>query len=96
MHRVVQESLTNAARHAPGAEVRVEVAREAEGITVTVANGAATSTPDPSSGGGSGLDGLRERVRLLEGTLRAGPDGAGGFTVTAQLPENTSESEASR
>ncbi|MFG1948663.1 sensor histidine kinase [Nonomuraea sp. NPDC048826] len=96
VHRVVQESLTNAARHAPGAEVRVEVVRDAEGITVTVANEAPADTPDPSSGGGSGLAGLRERVRLLDGTLRAGPDGAGGFTVTARLPENPSESEVSR
>ncbi|MDA0632136.1 histidine kinase [Nonomuraea sp. MCN248] len=89
VHRVVQESLTNAARHAPGAEVGVEVARDDEGITVTVVNGAATGTPDPSSGGGSGLGSLRERVRLLDGSLRAGPDGDGGFTVTARLPEST-------
>ncbi|MET8160680.1 histidine kinase [Sphaerisporangium sp. NPDC005289] len=83
-HGVVRESLTNAARHAPGAEVTVRVEHARDAVTVTVSNSAARTPPAPASGG-SGIAGLRERVRLLGGTLRAGPRD-GGFTVTARLP----------
>ncbi|GAB2976629.1 hypothetical protein GCM10027184_28400 [Saccharothrix stipae] len=81
VHRVVQESLTNAARHAPGAPVTVEVRRSADEVLVTVVNPADPVPP----GDGSGLAGLAERVRLLGGTLRSGP-AAGRFTVVARLP----------
>jgi two-component sensor histidine kinase len=89
VHRVVQESLTNAAKHAPGAAVRVEVVREDGGtLRVTVANGAArrgAASPGPV-GGGTGLVGLDERVRLAGGTLRAAAVPDGGFEVVARLP----------
>ncbi|MFG3419813.1 sensor histidine kinase [Micromonospora sp. NPDC049460] len=86
VHRVVQEALTNATRHAPGAAVTVLLTRSAEQTVVSVAN-------EPPPGGlppgvastGSGLLGLRERVRLAGGALSAGPRG-GGFEVTARLP----------
>ncbi|WP_344530211.1 sensor histidine kinase [Streptomyces rectiviolaceus] len=84
VHRVVQEALTNAAKHAPGAPVTVEV-REAE---VVVTNGAAQQ-PGSGPGAGSGLVGLRARVEDLGGTLEAGPHGD-GFRVVARLPEGTS------
>lgn len=83
-HRVVQESLTNAARHAPGADVLVRIEQTHDAVTVTVANGAVGSTPEPADDG-SGIAGLRERVRLLGGTLRAGRRD-GGFTVAARFP----------
>ncbi|MET8053513.1 histidine kinase [Streptosporangium sp. NPDC005286] len=83
-HRVVQESLTNAARHAPGADVLVLLERIHETVTVTVRNSAAPGTPTPAVGG-SGITGMRERVRLLGGTLSAGPHDD-GFTVTARFP----------
>ncbi|WP_268832699.1 sensor histidine kinase [Streptomyces platensis] len=91
LHRVVQESLTNAAKHAPGAAVRVRIGRAAGQVRVTVANPAGPGTPRAGSGagpvsGGSGLVGLDERVRLAGGTLRAGPGPEGGFTVSARLP----------
>ncbi|MFW6691752.1 sensor histidine kinase [Streptomyces sp. MAR4 CNX-425] len=89
IHRVVQESLTNAAKHAPGARVTVRLRRDAEHVEVTVANDPAPAdakpppaTPTP---GGYGLVGLDERVRLAGGTLRAQPVD-GGFAVTARLP----------
>ncbi|WP_067131212.1 sensor histidine kinase [Microtetraspora malaysiensis] len=94
VHRVVQESLTNAARHAPGADVLVHVERSARAVAVTVRNSAARHEPGPP-GGGSGLAGLRERVRLLGGTLRAGPHES-GFAVTARFPSGQGESEVSR
>jgi signal transduction histidine kinase len=85
--RVVQESLTNALRHAPGAEVRVLIRSEAGGraVTVRVENDAATHSAPNLSGTGRGLIGLRERVLALGGTFSAGPAPAGGWTVEAQL-----------
>ncbi|MEU7839192.1 MULTISPECIES: histidine kinase [unclassified Nonomuraea] len=94
-HRVTQESLTNAARYAPGADVRVTIERRADTVTVTVANAPppAKQAPSTTGGGGTGLASLRERVRLLGGTLEAGPHKT-GFTVTARLPwpKDTGES----
>ncbi|MGW5867646.1 sensor histidine kinase [Streptomyces sp. NPDC055239] len=99
VHRVLQESLTNAAKHAPGAAVRVRLVRELvqegvrEGVReddtlrLTVVNGPAPAGRLPGvASGGSGLVGLDERVRLAGGTLRAEPTDDGGFAVTAELP----------
>ncbi|WP_231509387.1 sensor histidine kinase [Streptosporangium roseum] len=83
--RVVQESLTNATKHAPGSAVTVEVLRAAAGITVTVTNQAAQTPTGHPRGGGLGLIGLRERVRLAGGTFESGPSG-GGFRVVARFP----------
>jgi signal transduction histidine kinase len=85
--RVVQESLTNALRHAPGAEVRVLIRSEADGreVTVRVENDAATHSTPNLTGTGRGLIGLRERVLALGGTFSAGPAPAGGWAVEAQL-----------
>jgi signal transduction histidine kinase len=85
--RVVQESLTNALRHAPGAEVRVLIRSEADGraVTVRVENDAATQSAPNLSGSGRGLIGLRERVLALGGTFSAGPVPMGGWAVEAQL-----------
>ncbi|MFE6158263.1 sensor histidine kinase [Streptomyces sp. NPDC056486] len=87
VHRVLQESLTNAAKHAPGAAVRIRLAREADTLRLTVVNDPAPAGRLPGvASGGSGLIGLDERVRLAGGTLRAGPMDDGGFAVTAELP----------
>ena len=85
--RVVQESLTNALRHAPGAEVRVLIRSEAGGraVTVRVENDAATRGTPNLAGTGRGLIGLRERVLALGGTFAAGPAPSGGWAVEAQL-----------
>ncbi|WP_349632795.1 histidine kinase [Streptomyces sp. ML-6] len=86
-HRVVQEALTNAAKHAPGARVEVRVAHTAGGTTVRVENGPppAPVRPGDAPGTGLGLIGLDERVRLAGGTFEHGPYG-GGFAVTARMP----------
>ncbi|TDC88469.1 hypothetical protein E1292_45655 [Nonomuraea deserti] len=82
---VVQEGITNAAKHAPGAAVQVEVSPE----RVTVRNGPPRSRPTAQPGG-LGLAGLRERVRLAGGTLTAGPMtervSGGGFELAVTLP----------
>ncbi|MFF3315423.1 sensor histidine kinase [Streptomyces sp. NPDC003035] len=86
-HRVVQESLTNAARHAPGAPVRVALERGGGALTVSVSNPVAEPAPTaPGPSAGTGLVGLDERVQLAGGRLSHGPDGAGGFAVRAVLP----------
>jgi signal transduction histidine kinase len=85
-YRVVQEALTNAAKHAPGAPVTVRLAHGEAALTVTVTNGRPRSGPPPADGGGGrGLAGLRERVRLAGGELRAG-DRDDGYEVVAELP----------
>ncbi|WP_205718502.1 sensor histidine kinase [Actinomadura sp. WMMA1423] len=86
-HRVAQEGITNAAKHAPGAAVTVALTRPAPGaLTVTVANEPPPGGPPLLPSGGRGLIGLTERVRLLGGTLHAAPTPDGGFRVTADLP----------
>ncbi|MEV5897824.1 sensor histidine kinase [Nonomuraea fuscirosea] len=82
-HAVVQEGLTNAAKHAPGAAVEVTLSPR----RVRVRNGPPRSRPTARSGG-LGLAGLRERVRLSGGTLTAGPSGD-GFELTVTLPHET-------
>ncbi|MFI1887009.1 sensor histidine kinase [Streptomyces jumonjinensis] len=86
VYRVVQEALTNAAKHAPGAAVAVTVAEGSESVVVAVGNGPATGPPSGLVGGGSGLVGLDERVRLAGGELAHGPRPDGGFALTARLP----------
>ncbi len=82
-YRIIQESLTNVRRHAAGSDATVHVNYGARELTITVANGAGS---DIESGDGRGLIGMRERVRLYDGTLEAGPTADGGYGVRAQLP----------
>ena len=87
--RVVQESLTNVRKHAPGANALVTVAYGPDAVRVSVSNDAPAHPPDPDLvpvGGGSGLAGLRHRVELTGGALTAGTTADGGFTVSATLP----------
>ncbi|MCX4447586.1 sensor histidine kinase [Streptomyces sp. NPDC087866] len=84
-HRVVQEALTNAAKHAPGARVDVRLTHAAGTTTVRVGNGPAPAGRQGGPGTGRGLPGLDERVRLAGGTFTHGPCGD-GFAVTAHLP----------
>ncbi|MFC7327684.1 histidine kinase [Marinactinospora rubrisoli] len=88
VYRIVQESLSNAGRYAPGADVHVEVAHTDRLLVVRVRNsGAEESGGVPGlDSGGHGLVGMRERVAMLGGTLRAGPLPEGGFEVRAELP----------
>lgn len=87
-YRLVQESLTNAAKHAEGAEVEVLLERWARELRVTVTNGRPPRDPValPSGRVGGGLAGLAERIGLMGGRLRARPTSKGGFSVQARLP----------
>ncbi|MBF9132293.1 sensor histidine kinase [Plantactinospora sp. S1510] len=85
-HRVVQEALTNVAKHAPHAATTVHVSHTATETAVSVKNGPASAAAGsrPRSGG-RGLIGLDERVRLAGGFFEYGPQG-GGYAVVARLP----------
>jgi signal transduction histidine kinase len=90
-YRIVQESLSNAGRHAPGAAVSVTVDVEPAAVLLKICNGPPTSAQNGEAapalaGNGHGLAGMRERVALLGGTLAAGPAPGGGFEVAAVLP----------
>jgi len=87
-YRIVQESLSNASQHAPGAPVTVTVHHDSAAVLLRVANGPGGPAGPP--GGehrpGHGLTGMRERVALLGGSLSAGPAPGGGYLVAAVLP----------
>lgn len=83
--RVVQEGLTNALRHAPGAAVRVVVTGVGRGLRVCVDNDVPSGSRAELLGTGTGLAGLRERVVALGGSFTAGPAGR-GWSVRAELP----------
>ncbi|MGR7024749.1 sensor histidine kinase [Geodermatophilus sp. URMC 62] len=85
-YRIVQEALTNAGKHAPGAPVHVAVVREPARLAVRVVNGTPLEAARPGSGGGFGLVGLSERVRTLDGRLRTERRLDGGFLVEAVIP----------
>ncbi|WP_190140810.1 sensor histidine kinase, partial [Streptomyces longispororuber] len=87
-YRIVQEALTNVRKHAPGAGVWVEVRYEADRVRVRVRNTAPGGPVDrelASSGSGTGLKGLRQRVELVGGTFEYGPRPDGGFHIESVL-----------
>jgi signal transduction histidine kinase len=89
-YRIVQEGLTNARKHAPGAAVDVTItARAGTELVVEVVSRRAVGVVAAGPaipGAGTGLVGLAERVALAGGRLEHGPDGAGDFVLRATLP----------
>jgi signal transduction histidine kinase len=93
-YRIVQEALSNALRHAPDSEVRVEISYVLGGVGLRVTNGPSSNTSvQAATGTGHGLLGMRERVAMLGGEFSAGPTGGGGYEVAAFLPVTQSEDE---
>ncbi|WP_344847772.1 sensor histidine kinase [Kribbella ginsengisoli] len=96
-YRILQESLTNVVKHAPGAVVRVRFEQRRGSLTIEVTDdGGRPGTPYQDAGGaagppasGHGLLGMRERVTAVGGQLTAGPQPHGGFRVRAVLPLET-------
>ncbi|MEU5790622.1 histidine kinase [Micromonospora purpureochromogenes] len=84
-YRIVQESLTNIARHAAAATASVRIDCRPDVLAIQVDDDG-RATPDTAPVPGVGLLGMRERVTALGGRLRAEPRGEGGFTVRAELP----------
>jgi signal transduction histidine kinase len=87
LYRIAEESLANAARHAPGATVEVELGVERGRAVLRVVNGAGSPEPpavvDPRPG--LGLSGIRQRTELIGGSLREGPFGT-GWRVEVEVP----------
>ena len=86
-YRIVQEALTNARRHAPGAAVDVELhfADDVLGLRIRD-NGPGPPVAQPAASGGHGLPGMRERAAAAGGELRTGAAPGGGFLIEATLP----------
>ncbi|WP_308315247.1 histidine kinase [Streptomyces sp. C3-3] len=88
-YRIVQEGLTNAHKHAPGAPIRLALRYEPDSLVVEVTNGpvpgGAPEVP-PEISGGRGLKGLRERVGRVGGLVHTGPTEDGGFRIAGMLP----------
>lgn len=90
VYRILQESLSNAARHCAGAPVTVALDYGAAVTSLLVVNGPAavpgSAAGRPESSGGSGIGGMRERAAAVGGTLDARPLDDGGFEVAARIP----------
>jgi signal transduction histidine kinase len=93
-YRIIQEALTNVLKHGgPGARTKVRLGTDGSGIVIEVLDDGHGATVSPAPVGsldttarGHGIVGMRERARLLGGTLDAGPLPGGGFRVVAHLP----------
>lgn len=83
-YRIVQEALTNTLKHAANARARVTVRYQPDGVELEVVDDGRANGRAP--GGGHGIAGMRERVRLYGGTFEAGRRDGGGFAVRARLP----------
>jgi signal transduction histidine kinase len=93
-YRIVQEALTNVARHAEGASsARVRVRRVPGAVTIEVVDdGSATRTSGATAESGNGVRGMQERAAVLGGTLEAAPGESGGWRVRARLPVDVGSS----
>ena len=85
-YRIVQEGLTNAMKHAPGAATTVLVRYGPDAISVEVADEGAPTPPAAALDEGRGLAGMRERAEMAGGSLEAGPRRGGGYLVAARWP----------
>lgn len=94
LYRILQESLANASRHAPGAPVHVEI-DFAELVRVSVRNGAPTGAASPGRHSGQGIAGMQARAAAVGGTLTTAAVPDGGFEVRAELPAHASTAPAS-
>ena len=90
-YRVVQEALTNTLKHAGASNAAVTVRYDAAELAVDVVDDGAGKAANGTRGGGHGLVGMRERVALYGGDVRAGPRSGGGFVVSARFPLNREE-----
>jgi signal transduction histidine kinase len=87
LYRVAQESLSNVARHAPGAPTSMSLSVGPSVVRLHVRNRLSEAAAAPSADGGLGVGGMQERVALLGGELRAGPDGD-AWCVEVEVPRD--------
>jgi len=94
VYRVVQEALTNVVKHAGGAAAEVWVQYRADAVEVRISDRGGGAAGALLGGGGHGLVGMRERVRMYGGELHAGRRRGGGFEVRVRLPLEGEEDAA--
>jgi len=89
-YHVTQEGITNALKHAPGAPITVTVHGSTPSLTIAVDNGPQSDTSPglKDTGGTYGIQGLRDRLQPIGGSLRAGPTTNGGWRLEAELPRS--------
>ena len=86
-HHVAREALTNAMKHAPGAALELRLTQSGGALTISAHNASvATASSIAATGSRLGLASMRDRVEALGGTLAAGPDADGGFSLRVRLP----------
>jgi signal transduction histidine kinase len=85
-YRLIQEAITNAAKHSPGSTLAVKAAFNGATLDVDVTNGPPARPATEIPGAGVGLVGMRERVEFFGGTLETGPTADGGWSVRASFP----------
>jgi signal transduction histidine kinase len=88
-YRIIQEGLTNALKHAPGARTEVVLGYADDELRIDVSNHGRGPGPETSAhvnGSGRGLLGMQQRVAVYGGRLEVGPQPDGGFAVRARLP----------
>ncbi|MFG6446486.1 histidine kinase [Microbacterium sp. P07] len=102
-YRVVQEGLSNARKHAPGAEIIITMEDDGATLLLRVENGAPPAPTGKAAGVGArtlslgyGLDGMRDRLLAAGGSLRTGPRGAGGWSINALVPHPPHQRAAER
>jgi signal transduction histidine kinase len=86
VYRIAQEALSNTRRHAGASAVAVRLRYGADHLELEVRDDGVAASTGPPAPGGHGLVGMRERAALYGGTLTAGPDPDGGWTVRVRLP----------
>jgi signal transduction histidine kinase len=96
VYRTVQEALTNARKHAPGAKASVRLSAQGREVVVEVANTAATRPVVELPSSRVGLLGLRQRAELLDGAIEYGPDRTGGWRLRLTLPAENATASAGR
>lgn len=96
VYRVVQEALTNVHKHASDARTTVTIGSDGDGLLLVVRDNGSAPAPGVAAGGGHGLLGISERVRLIGGTLRTRRLPGGGFEVSARMPMAAMASEVPR
>ena len=96
LRRTAQEGLTNAVKHAPGVAPKVQLAFAPDEVVLTVTDSGCPERRRPGpladTGGGYGIEGLRERAELIGGTLMAGPLGP-GWQVRLRVPDDQRRGE---
>jgi signal transduction histidine kinase len=89
LYRAAQEALSNARKHAPGGDITMQLSFDPAATVLVVSNGRCPAgervSPLVNSGSGFGLGGMRERIELLGGSVRAEPEEQ-GWTVHVQVP----------